>query len=194
MRFDLMRLGSDLLTREAIAGYLSRLEDDGVLVMHISNRHMELGRVVAAVGAAEGLVTDSQESQPGRSVAARLQDECHRRSARAVPRASRRSDTAARVDRRSNPIPLSRRGPTITIRRAHHPEQVRPLTTDAIALRRARATCPAPRRPRHFAPPTGRYRRNGARDGSIRRLAPPRQNAQVPPACRRSRRRGRRCP
>ena len=25
--------------------------------MHISNRHMELGRVVAAVGAAEGLVT-----------------------------------------------------------------------------------------------------------------------------------------
>ena len=34
-----------LLTREAIAGYLSRLEDDGVLVMHISNRHMELGRV-----------------------------------------------------------------------------------------------------------------------------------------------------
>jgi hypothetical protein len=46
-----------LMTREAVAGYLSRLEDDGVLVMHISNRHMELGRVVAAVGAAEGLVT-----------------------------------------------------------------------------------------------------------------------------------------
>ena len=46
-----------LLTREAVAGYLSLLENDGVLVMHISNRHMELGRVVAAVGAAEGLVT-----------------------------------------------------------------------------------------------------------------------------------------
>ena len=46
-----------LMTREAVAGYLSRLEDDGVLVVHISNRHMELGRVVAAVGAAEGLVT-----------------------------------------------------------------------------------------------------------------------------------------
>ena len=46
-----------LLTREAVAGYLSRLEENGVLVMHISNRHMELGRVVAAVGGAEGLVT-----------------------------------------------------------------------------------------------------------------------------------------
>jgi predicted O-methyltransferase YrrM len=46
-----------LLTREAVAGYLSKLAPDGVLVMHISNRHMELARVVAAVGAAEGLVT-----------------------------------------------------------------------------------------------------------------------------------------
>jgi hypothetical protein len=46
-----------LLTREAVAGYLSRLEDGGVLVMHISNRHLALERVVAAVGAAEGLVT-----------------------------------------------------------------------------------------------------------------------------------------
>jgi spermidine synthase len=46
-----------LLTREAVAGYRSRLNEGGVLVMHISNRHMELGRAVAAVGAAEGLVT-----------------------------------------------------------------------------------------------------------------------------------------
>jgi predicted O-methyltransferase YrrM len=46
-----------LLTREAVAGYLSRLNANGVLVMHISNRHMELARVVAAIGAAEGLVT-----------------------------------------------------------------------------------------------------------------------------------------
>jgi hypothetical protein len=50
-----------LLTREAVAGYLARLEDDGVLVMHISNRHMELASVVAAVGAAEGLVTYVRE-------------------------------------------------------------------------------------------------------------------------------------
>jgi hypothetical protein len=46
-----------LLTREAIVGYLSVLERDGVLVMHISNRHLELAKVVAAVGASEGLVT-----------------------------------------------------------------------------------------------------------------------------------------
>ncbi len=46
-----------LLTREAVAGYRSRLTDTGVLVMHISNRHLELARVVAAIGAAEGLVT-----------------------------------------------------------------------------------------------------------------------------------------
>jgi hypothetical protein len=44
-----------LLTREALAGYLTRLEEGGVLVMHISNRYMELDNVVAALAAAEGL-------------------------------------------------------------------------------------------------------------------------------------------
>lgn len=46
-----------LLTRDAMYGYLSRLEAHGVIVMHISNRHLELSKIVAAVGAAEGLVT-----------------------------------------------------------------------------------------------------------------------------------------
>jgi hypothetical protein len=46
-----------LLTREAMAGYLARLSPHGALILHISNRHMELARVVAAVAAAEGLVT-----------------------------------------------------------------------------------------------------------------------------------------
>jgi hypothetical protein len=46
-----------LLTREAVAGYLARLAPHGILVLHISNRHMELARVVAAVAAAEDLVT-----------------------------------------------------------------------------------------------------------------------------------------
>jgi SAM-dependent methyltransferase len=45
-----------LLTREAVAGYLRHLKDGGVLLMHISNRYMELAETVAAVGAAEGLV------------------------------------------------------------------------------------------------------------------------------------------
>ncbi len=45
-----------LLTREAFAGYLSRLAPHGVIAAHVTNRHMELASVVAAVGAAEGLV------------------------------------------------------------------------------------------------------------------------------------------
>jgi hypothetical protein len=45
-----------LLTREAFAGYLSRLTAHGAIVLHISNRHMALWRPAAAVGATEGLV------------------------------------------------------------------------------------------------------------------------------------------
>src|SRR5215510_11553966 len=64
-RFDLIVLdafSSDaipvhLLTREALAGYLARLAPGGAIILHISNRHMELARVVAAVATAEGLVT-----------------------------------------------------------------------------------------------------------------------------------------
>jgi hypothetical protein len=46
-----------LLTREAFAGYLSRRAPHGVIAVHVSNRNMELASVVAAVGAAEGLVS-----------------------------------------------------------------------------------------------------------------------------------------
>jgi predicted O-methyltransferase YrrM len=68
-RFDLIVLdafSSDaipvhLLTREALSGYLSRLTPGGAIVMHISNRHMELARVVAAVAAKEGLVAYMRE-------------------------------------------------------------------------------------------------------------------------------------
>jgi hypothetical protein len=56
-----------LLTREALAGYLARLAEGGALVLHISNRHMELGKVVAAIAATEGLVTYSkQDNRPDR--------------------------------------------------------------------------------------------------------------------------------
>jgi hypothetical protein len=44
-----------LLTREAVAGYLKHLAEGGVILMHISNRYMELADTVAAVGTAEGL-------------------------------------------------------------------------------------------------------------------------------------------
>jgi hypothetical protein len=46
-----------LLTREALRGYLAHLSPHGMLLVHISNRHLELAKVVAAVGATEGLMT-----------------------------------------------------------------------------------------------------------------------------------------
>jgi hypothetical protein len=63
LQFDLIVLdafSSDaipthLLTREALRGYLAHLSPHGMLMVHISNRHLELAKVVAAVGATEGL-------------------------------------------------------------------------------------------------------------------------------------------
>lgn len=46
-----------LMTREAVALYMSKLAEGGILVMHISNRNMELASVVTSVAAAQGLVT-----------------------------------------------------------------------------------------------------------------------------------------
>jgi hypothetical protein len=44
-----------LMTREAVSLYLSRLAPDGVLVMHISNRHLRLAPIVARLAASQGL-------------------------------------------------------------------------------------------------------------------------------------------
>jgi len=44
-----------LLTREAVAGYLSKLTPHGVIVAHISNRHLDLAPVVANVAQSLGL-------------------------------------------------------------------------------------------------------------------------------------------
>ena len=44
----------------AMRGYLAHLAPRGIIITHISNRHLELASVVAAVGAAEGLVTVAQ--------------------------------------------------------------------------------------------------------------------------------------
>ena len=46
-----------LLTREAMAIYLQKLRPHGMIVMHISNRHLELASIVAGIAAANGLVT-----------------------------------------------------------------------------------------------------------------------------------------
>jgi SAM-dependent methyltransferase len=46
-----------LLTREALAQYLGRLKEGGVVAFHISNRYLELQSVIAEVAATYGLVT-----------------------------------------------------------------------------------------------------------------------------------------
>jgi hypothetical protein len=45
-----------LITKEAIALYLSRLSPDGAVVFHISNRHLDLRRILARAAAEHGLV------------------------------------------------------------------------------------------------------------------------------------------
>ncbi len=54
-----------LLTREAMALYASKLTPAGLLVMHVSNRHMELVSVAHSVAKAAGLVSlDKDEELP----------------------------------------------------------------------------------------------------------------------------------
>ncbi len=45
-----------LITREAVQLYLRRLAPNGVLLFHISNRHLDMKPVLAQIAAAEGLV------------------------------------------------------------------------------------------------------------------------------------------
>ena len=59
-----------LLTREALAGYLSRLKPGGVIILHVSNRHLELASVAAAVGASDGLVAYYKEDDRANNMAA----------------------------------------------------------------------------------------------------------------------------
>lgn len=46
-----------LLTREAMAIYLSKIAPDGKVVLHVSNRYLELSSVVAGIAAANGAIT-----------------------------------------------------------------------------------------------------------------------------------------
>jgi hypothetical protein len=51
-----------LLTREAMATYLKKLSPHGMVVLHVSNRHLELASVVAGIAAANGLITRVSDS------------------------------------------------------------------------------------------------------------------------------------
>ena len=46
-----------LLTRDAMAIYLKKLTAHGIVVMHVSNRHLELASVVAGIAQANGMIT-----------------------------------------------------------------------------------------------------------------------------------------
>jgi hypothetical protein len=51
-----------LLTREAMAIYLKKLSPNGVVAVHVSNRHLELESVVAGIAAANGAVARVSQS------------------------------------------------------------------------------------------------------------------------------------
>jgi hypothetical protein len=54
-----------LLTKEAMAIYLGKLAPHGMVMMHVSNRYMELASVVAGIAHANGLVARTNESDRG---------------------------------------------------------------------------------------------------------------------------------
>jgi hypothetical protein len=54
-----------LLTKEAMAIYLASMAPDGVILIHVSNRHMELVSVVAGIASAHDLTTISNNSDEG---------------------------------------------------------------------------------------------------------------------------------
>jgi hypothetical protein len=51
-----------LLTKEAMAIYKAKLSPQGIVLIHISNRHLELGSVVTGIAAANDMVTRISES------------------------------------------------------------------------------------------------------------------------------------
>lgn len=57
-----------LLTREAFTGYLQSLAPRGMIVAHISNRHMELAPVVGAVAASHGMVAYAKLDRTPQSI------------------------------------------------------------------------------------------------------------------------------
>jgi hypothetical protein len=174
-----------LLTREAFAAYRSKLTGRGVIVAHVSNRHMELAQVVAAVGAAEGLVMavkqDTAANASGLTLAANslvvvlarhesdLDDLLQRPGWRRIGR--------ARLDRRF--FRRARRDPAQEIRR---------LSVRLSSRPQARQASPALQGPNARAPCVARSPRNAFRDASAAHRARRRRNAQAQPAfpsCRR---------
>jgi hypothetical protein len=59
-----------LLTKEAVALYVSRLSDDGIIALHLSNRYLNLHPIVARIAEELGLaglqIFDGDQNQPGK--------------------------------------------------------------------------------------------------------------------------------
>lgn len=53
-----------LLTREAMALYFARLRDDGMLLIHVSNRHFDLKRILARIASSMDLAARAQFHVP----------------------------------------------------------------------------------------------------------------------------------
>jgi len=53
-----------LLTREAVALYVSKLHNDGILVVHITNRHLDLAPILASLAYDAGLVAVAYDFSP----------------------------------------------------------------------------------------------------------------------------------
>lgn len=62
--FSSSSVPTHLMTREAVELYLSRLSEDGLLVMHVSNNHMDLPKVVARIADAIGAPARYQYFSP----------------------------------------------------------------------------------------------------------------------------------
>jgi len=78
-----------LLTREAMAIFASRIAPDGMVLMHVSNKHMALAPVVAGVAQANGLVAITSKGEQGND------DNEHRFSSTVVAVARSESDFGA---------------------------------------------------------------------------------------------------
>ena len=127
-----------LLTAEAFAIYLAHLSPHGVLVIHGSNRHLDLVPVIAAAAKAAGLVALHKDDADRRPGGRQVQGELVRHGARARsgrPARSRgpRRLAAARALRRGGA--LDRR--LLERARRHDPSKTR------IPARRAVAPCAA---------------------------------------------------
>jgi len=62
-----------LLTREAVKAYFDRVQEDGLVALHISNRHLDLEPVVAAIAKLDGYVarvmndSENDDLYPGKT-------------------------------------------------------------------------------------------------------------------------------